>query len=157
MRETKWLSPEESVLARANLPPPSRRAFDTARGSGRVGAVLTEIRNVKQERGAGRRRWFESEGLDLVVWLNAADAPTGFQLCYDVGRGERALTWRSGGGFTHSTVDEGDATPLKNETPILVPDGATPWEGVTKLFAARSGSLEPALRELVLARLAAKK
>lgn len=132
-------------------------AFDTAHGADNVGAMLTEIRNVKQERGAGRRRWFESEGLDFVVWLDAAGAPTGFQLCYDLGRGERALTWRSGGGFTHSAVDGGDSTPLKNESPILVPDGATPWAALTKLFAERSGSLEPGLRELVLARLAAKK
>ena len=89
----------------------------------------------------GRRRWFESDGLDLVVWLDAAGTPTGFQLCYDLGHGERALTWRPNTGFAHHDVDSGDENPLKNETPILVPGEAVPWVELRKLFGARSASL----------------
>ena len=131
--------------------------FDIAGWWRTFGGVLKEIPNVKQEPGAGRRRWFESDGLDLVVWLDAAGTLTGFQLCYDLGRGERALTWRPGTGFAHHEVDEGDKNPLKNETPILLPVGAVPWAGLTKLFESRSASLEPALRERVQSRLAAQK
>jgi hypothetical protein len=119
------------------------------RGGDERHSVLHEIKNVKQERGAGQRRWFESEGLELVVWLDDADAVTGFQLCYDFGKGEHALTWRAGSGFAHDVVDAGEATPLKNQTPILVPDGVVPWGDVARLFDERSGSLEAPLRQLV--------
>jgi hypothetical protein len=116
--------------------------------------VLHEIKNVKQERGGGRRRWFESEGLELVVWLDPRNSVNGFQLCYDLGQGEHALTWRAEKGFAHHVVDAGDATPLKNETPVLTPDGAVPWTDLTRLFDERSDELEPTLRQLVHAKLA---
>jgi hypothetical protein len=115
--------------------------------------VLHEIKDVRQERGAGRRRWFESDGLDLVVWLDARNVISGFQLCYDLGRGEHALTWRPDAGFAHHAVDQGDATPLKNEAPVLVPEGGVPWADVARLFDERSGELEPRLRELVRTKL----
>ncbi len=119
--------------------------------------MLHEIHDVKQERGPGRRRWFESEGLDLIVWLDPQERVNGFQLCYDLGRGECALTWRKGAGFAHSRVDAGDATPLKDETPVLLPGGKVPWGELGGLFAARSGGLEPELRELIGDRLRAKR
>ena len=119
-----------------------------------LGAVLHEIRNVKQERGPGRRRWFESDGFELVVWLDAADHVTGFQIHYDLGGGEHALTWREGRGFAHAAVDTGDATPLKNQTPVLTPDGDVPWFDLARTFDERSGSLEPELRNLVHDKLA---
>ncbi len=116
--------------------------------------MLHEIRNVKQESGRGRRRWFESDGFDLVVWFEPAGDVSGFQLCYDFGSGEHALTWRPAGGFSHHAVDAGDQTPLKNESPILVPDGVVPWKELLRTFRARSGSLEPSLRDLVGVELA---
>lgn len=116
--------------------------------------MLHEIKNVKQEPGAGRRRWFESDGLELVVWLDDADHVTGFQLCYDIGHGEHALTWREEAGFAHSVIDGGDATPLRNETPILQPDNHVPWAEVARLFDERSAELEPELRQLVHDKLA---
>jgi hypothetical protein len=122
----------------------------------KLAAMFTEIRNVRQERGTGLRRWFESDGLDLVVWHDAAGGLAGFQLCYQSGQGEHALTWRPGVGFAHSAVDEGDASPLKNLTPVLIPDSAVPWAELTAQFAGQSASLEPALREWVSARLAAR-
>lgn len=118
--------------------------------------MFREIKNVKQERGAGRRRWFESDGLELVVWLDQAEAIIGFQLCYDFGRGEYALTWRAGVGFAHSEVDPGESTPFKNETPVLVPNGHAPWRQIVDAFAARDGMLEPGLRDFVQERLRAE-
>jgi hypothetical protein len=112
--------------------------------------VLHEIRNVKQERGAGRRRWFESDGLDLVVWYDPAGTVTGFQLCYDLGSGEHALTWLEDSGFSHSVVDSGDYSPFKNKSPTLeAANDEPPWAEVGRLFDERSGSLESGLRQLV--------
>jgi hypothetical protein len=116
--------------------------------------VLHEIKAVSQERGTGSRRWFESDGLDLVIWFDRKGAIVGFQLCYDLGGGERALTWRTDGGFTHSRVDTGDDTPLANRTPVLEPDSPVPWKEIAHLFDQRSENLDPALRALVRDQLA---
>ena len=120
--------------------------------------MLTEFHGVKQE-ATGRRRWFASEALELIVWEDAAGGVGGFQLCYAEPDGERALTWRAAEGFTLSRVDAGDTNPLRNETPVLrpVPDGEVPWSRVGALFAAEDAGLEPALRELIAARLAARR
>lgn len=93
---------------------------------------------------------------ELVVWYGAGDAVDGFQLCYNFGRGEHALTWRRETGFAHSAVDTGSAGPYANLTPILIADGEVPWEEVTRRFAASGATLEPALRDLVGARLNAR-
>ena len=113
--------------------------------------MLIENRNVRQEPGL-RRRWFEDDGLELVVWEDAAGAVEGFQLC----RLEHALTWRRDAGFTHARIDEGDTNPWKNLTPVLVPNGVVPWAEFTEKFRAGSATLEKNLRELVLARLATR-
>ncbi len=113
--------------------------------------MLTENRNVRQEPGH-RRRWFEHDGLELIVWLDGGDQVEGFQLC----RAGRALTWRRDAGFTHSRVDEGDETPLKNLTPVLVPGTTVPWTDLMADFRACSTTLEAGLREFVLQRLAAR-
>ena len=117
--------------------------------------MLREFLQVKQEAGAGRRRWFEDGDMELIVWLGQQEQLEGFQLCY---RGaldrEHALSWRPRLGFTHSSVDSGDTRPDKNLTPILIPDGAVPWERLRREFAERGAALEPALRDFISARLA---
>ena len=119
---------------------------------------MKEIRNVRQERGAGRRRWFESEGFELVVWWDDTGGCEGFQVGYDLGRGERALTWRPGHGFVHHEVDQGDDYEGgSKKSPILVANGAVPWPEITRLFSERGSGLETELRELVGSRLAARK
>lgn len=119
--------------------------------------MLREIRNVKQVPGGGRRRWFESDRFELVVWLDDAGACEGFQVCYDLGRGERALTWRPEAGFAHHTVDQGDDIEAGGKgSPILVPDGPVPWAEIKRLFDERAVTLERELRELVGARLLAR-
>jgi hypothetical protein len=94
----------------------------------------------------------------LIVWYEAEGGIAGFQLCYGGGTvPEHALTWRRGAGFAHHFVDAGDDRPERNETPVLLPDGAVPWENLTALFIARSHSLDADLRELVLQWLATRK
>jgi hypothetical protein len=93
--------------------------------------------------------------MELIVWLDAAGRPDGFQICYMGSlREEHALTWRRQAGFTHNRVDSGDTRPDKNLTPILVPDGEVPWESLRSEFAASCDGLEPALRDFVTTRLA---
>ncbi len=61
--------------------------------------MLREITAVRQRAGEPRRRWLQDEGMDLFVWLGAADAIVGFQLAYDKPQAERALTWKGKSGF----------------------------------------------------------
>lgn len=119
--------------------------------------MLKEFVHVRQEKGPGRRRWFESDDLELVVWLDHRGEVEGYQICYDLGHGEHALTWRPQTGFEHNEVDAGDEGALSNLTPILVPDGAVPWPEVAARFAKQGSSLEPALRDLVGRTLQARK
>ncbi len=137
---------------------PGRQNTDCPARRGRqAGGVLKEFQKVRQEPGAGHRRWFEDQGLELIVWYGDDEKPEGFQLCYPGDdRRERALTWRPGAGFSHAKVDAGDTRPDKNLTPVLESDGAVPWAQVQELFAARSTDLEPAVRALVLGALAGR-
>lgn len=115
--------------------------------------MLREIKNVRQEQTPGRRRWFESEQMDLIVWLDQAERLTGFQICYASGLTEKALTWRDGVGFAHNAIDSGSRSPISNQTPILLPGGKAPWSHIRRLFEDASPGLEPGLRELIRSRL----
>ena len=111
--------------------------------------MLREIKNVRQERAPGRRRWFESDQLDLIVWLDQAERMIGFQICYSKGTAERALTWRDGAGFAHNAIDSGSRSPVSNQTPILLPGGKAPWPHIQRIFDEASDNLEPDLRRTI--------
>ncbi|MES2923835.1 MAG: hypothetical protein V4819_19935 [Verrucomicrobiota bacterium] len=96
------------------------------------------------------RRWFSDEYFDLIVWYESEDQIHGFQLCYDKTGRERALTWSRGRGFQHTAVDSGESMPTANRTPVLVADGAFPFEQVRREFTTRSSLLAAEIRELVL-------
>ncbi len=113
--------------------------------------VFREFKSVRQEP-RGRRRWFESSAIELVLWLDDSGISTGFQLIYQLDGRECALTWRRDFGFAHSRVDSGDHL-LGKQTPLLISDGAVPWAQVTDLFAQSAPSLEPELRDFILVRL----
>lgn len=118
--------------------------------------MLAEIKGVAQERGTtNRRRWFEDDALELIVWYREGDEPLGFQLCYqDADRREWALTWRAPGGFRHAWVESGDWRAESNMTPVLVnSDRPVPWTEIRGLFTTRAQALEPALRDFIAARL----
>jgi hypothetical protein len=102
-----------------------------------MNSLLREIRNVRQVPGELRRRWFTSETMDLIVWIDDTNGPTQLQLCYDKGRrrSERALTWKFGAGYTHTAVDDGEiGNGRYKSTPILVADGGFNTERVNNLF-----------------------
>jgi len=99
------------------------------------------------------RRWFSDDYFDLIVWAGQNGAISGFQLCYDKFKKERALTWTETNGYKHDRVDDGEPNPTKNLTPILVPDGTCPTQGIIDLFMLRSAEVDPRLRSFVLDKL----
>jgi len=100
--------------------------------------------------GQGGRRWYSDDYFDLIVWIGADGSISGFQLCYDKNKAERALTWTKKEGYCHERVDDGEANPTKNLTPILVPDGACPIQELTEFFSSHSIEIDTAIRTFVL-------
>lgn len=119
--------------------------------------MLREIPKPRQIPGESPRRWFHSPEMDLIVWLSgeAAGEIAAFQLCYDKTRGEKALHWKAGCGFTHMDVDDGENTAGKYKgTPLLMPDGAFESAAVLQGFAAAAQALPDDIRDFVETKLA---
>ena len=86
--------------------------------------MLKECKNVRQIKGDRKRRWFSNDYFDLIVWFDEDEEIFGFQLCYDIKRFERALTWREDIGYSHNRIDSGEYGGLNlKASPILVRDG----------------------------------
>jgi len=84
--------------------------------------MFSETPNVRQIKGEPRRRWFSDEDLELIVWFGEDDRIVGFQLCYEIEKQPKALTWRESGGFLHSGIDDGENRGRHHKaTPILIP------------------------------------
>ena len=116
--------------------------------------MLREILNVRQIPNDPRRRWFSSEHYDLIVWYSNLDSPTGFQLCYNVGEDEKALTWQAPATFSHMGVDDGEGRPLRYKgTPILVVDGEFDAPSVINLFREESKNLPQDIKDLIVSKL----
>lgn len=114
--------------------------------------MLREMARVRQTDPAVRRRWFRDDYFDIFTWqsVDGMDRPdggiVGFQLCYDLPTYERVLSWRLGKGYSHHRVDGGEASPIKNRTPIMVPDGQLPLPMVLEEFDQRAATLDSLLR-----------
>jgi hypothetical protein len=111
--------------------------------------MLTEIRNARQVKGEGLRRWFTDDYFDLIVWYDGAETPTGFQLCYDKKGRERALTWTRAHGFQHDRVDAGETPGHAKMSPIIVADGVFDRDPVLERFLASSAGIEPEIVRFV--------
>jgi len=110
----------------------------------------------KPVRGDYDRLWLSADYFDLIVWYASDDSIHGFQLCYGKPTEEHAFTWTSGKGFSHRWVDDGESGGLggwRNQTPILLPDGAFSSEPVADEFRRRSVDLPAGLRDLVLGKI----
>ena len=118
--------------------------------------MLREIPHVLQTDGEPRRRWFQSILIDLIVWFDDQDRPTGFQLCYGRGRpgAERALTWNAPASYRHMAVDDGEDRPFRHKaTPILISDGTFDVEVVSDAFLRESAELPAEIVVLVVGQL----
>lgn len=85
--------------------------------------MLKEVARTKQHPGEPPRRWFTSESLDLVVWLNTDGSLAAFQFCHDKPRAEKALSWSAQQGLSAMYVDDGShLLPGHKGTPLLQTD-----------------------------------
>ena len=117
--------------------------------------MLKEFKAVRQIPKDGFRRWFTDQDFDLFVWYEDESMAkvVGFQLCYNKRGTQKALTWYRDRGFLHTAIDDGEGSPLKNRTPILVADGSFPRDRVASQFRESARNLEKELFDLVEGRL----
>ena len=112
--------------------------------------MLREIRGVRQDKPGLTRRWYQDEFFDLYTWHTAAGKLAGFQLCYDLPRKERALTWHQKHGFSHNRVDSGDFGGRTSGTPLLVADVPFPHRLVRSRFIKHAATIDAATREAII-------
>ena len=115
--------------------------------------MLHRIRGVRQDEAARERIWFQDEFFDLFVWTDASGTIVAFQLCYDRLNGERVLAWNQLSGFSHRAVDDGENTPLKNMSPIMVTDGHFAAERIRAEFEQRSNELDVRLHDFICGKI----
>jgi len=116
--------------------------------------MLQEIVNVKQMPGKSFRRWFSSNFFDLIVWYDEEKNINGFQLCYDIGRNERALTWQRDSGYSHNKIDDGEGRTYRYKmTPILITDGVFEYKEVATKFKEESNKIDAELAVFVYGKL----
>ncbi|MCG8325691.1 MAG: hypothetical protein MI673_09245 [Thiotrichales bacterium] len=97
------------------------------------------------------KRWFTDHDTDLFVWLDEHNQIIKFQVCYNKGKDEHALTWETEAGFTHHAVDDGEEKVMKmKKTPILVQDGLVDIEVINRLFSEIGRELPAFIHNFVL-------
>jgi len=114
--------------------------------------MLHELKATQPEQDRVRR-WFADDYFDLIVWMEKDGGLLGFQLCYDKGGRERALTWTETEGFSHDCVDSGEELPTENRSPILVSSGDFKYKEILKRFKEHSESVETEIRSLVVSKI----
>ncbi|MFC1556137.1 hypothetical protein ACFL67_03550 [candidate division KSB1 bacterium] len=114
------------------------------------GKLLTEVKNVRQISGEGKRRWFADAYFDLIVWYNSDEEITGFQLCYDKQFDERALTWNKVIGYTHERIDTGeDDLHMRKSSPVLVLDGIFDFSMIAEKFKSCASQIDSGLTDFI--------
>ncbi len=117
--------------------------------------MLSENTSVWQNPREGRRRWFFDDYFDLIVWYEPkSEDIAGVQLCYARGRGEHALVWQTGRAVSHFRVDDGETPGHAKMSPVFVAGRMVDIAEVSRRFRAASQHIEPAIRDLVLDKLA---
>ncbi|MDX1434540.1 MAG: hypothetical protein R3286_19010 [Gammaproteobacteria bacterium] len=113
---------------------------------------LREVAGARQPAGDPPRRWFSCAAADLYLWYEDDDC-IAFEFCYGKPHDERSLRWRRDGATIHARIDDGEASPLENRTPIAVPgkaDEAGDAEHAAFEFERLGVELEPRIYRLVL-------
>ena len=112
--------------------------------------MLKEFINVRQIEGESKKRWFEDDFFDLIVWLTKNEKIIGFQLCYDKNINEKTLTWKINSGFTHRRIDTGEYGGLRyKETPVLVKDRFFNKRKIADIFLKESTEIDQKIAKFV--------
>ena len=115
--------------------------------------MLAEIPHVKQYEPTRRRRWFQDDYFDLFVWQDDQGAFTGFQLCYDRSRQQRALSWSVETGWRHEGVNQPEEKPGRAMSALFVADGVLDRCALADRFRDAAVKLPEDVRRFVHTRI----
>lgn len=111
--------------------------------------MLYEVKNVRQHKNEGFRRWFTDKDFDLIIWYDN-NIINGFQLCYNKNEYERALTWTNADNtFFHNKIDNGEIPGGFKESPILVADGLFDKVKIANKFKESSKQIDQEISKFV--------
>ena len=115
-------------------------------------AGLVENRGVRQRPEEGFRRWFLNQYFELIVWYDRQGGDvTGFQLCLDRNRFERAFTWTKEYASTHFVSDAYVEKGVSHlATGILKGAGRTVTQEEKEKLVAEQGELDDELLAFVV-------
>jgi hypothetical protein len=114
--------------------------------------MLTEI-SLTQNENKIIKRWFQDDYFDLFTWQNETGQITCFQLCYDRLGNERVISWDNEQGFAHYRVDDGEASPHKNMSPVFVKDGVFSSQEVMFKFLEAGTQITSEIHTVILKKL----
>ena len=118
--------------------------------------MLKETISVRQIAGEPERKWFTDNFFDLIIWMGENKDMEGFQLCYDKGMNDRALTWKKPSTYTHRRIDDGEEHPLEpKKAPILIADGFFDSHSVANRFREESKNIDGEVFKFVYDKLVA--
>jgi hypothetical protein len=100
------------------------------------------------------KQWFVDEAMDLIVSRDPTGTIRAFQLCYGKPWTQKALMWTEGNGMGHFTVDDGEARPTENRTPLLQPGGPHNLASLTDEFLGRAHNVDVAISRFVVEKIA---
>ena len=76
-----------------------------------------------------------------------------FEICYKFPGGHEKSLFFKKGQFIHEDIDDGEASPLNNMTPIATADGVVPLVDLIKLFDRRAKEIEEKVYMYVMEKL----
>lgn len=115
--------------------------------------MLKEIQNPRQNLNE-KRRVFTDAFFDLYVWFTDTHEISGFQLCYDKDKFERAFTWTADYGYTHLKVDDGEGPNAAFKMkPVLMLDGVFDGKAIAEKFKAESSLIDDDIVSFVSAKI----
>lgn len=105
--------------------------------------MLREITSIAQLIHEPKRRWFEDDYFDLIVWHDHQDEIISFELYYDKRGHQRAVRWEQPNRYAHYRVDEGEKRSGKSKaSPVLIVEGEFDCSKVAFLFESESTRID---------------
>jgi hypothetical protein len=115
--------------------------------------MLKEVQNVGAAHREARCRWFRSERADLYVWP-AKDGPGevmgAFEYCYRNLQREYRLSWDRPNGVRFARVDDGESSPLRNDSPLVIPGEAPDVATAARHFREEGLGMDPQIYRFIL-------